>query len=298
MATKFDLDALFKDFYVTSKEVLSTFESVFGIEGVCNQFFGMEVSSYGVDESSEIEIASMNLVKKSGAWNTLVQLYEYAVHGVDVKHLCASDVVIGGAEVVSFLRTENATLSNSWEEIIWLGDGRFALDSGDSIDIRKIALLAGVDIRTVRNAISAGDLIAFKDQFTNDLHVENTSGRNWLAGRRGFVPTAPRNSNPLSLANVKLPYQFGALIKERRTALGLNDNPSNLVPFHSSINLNSLKELELGAFKLPLDAVFPLADYLQFNRKDFLDCVMRVYFREELETLVGGADAQEKNHES
>lgn len=297
MATKFDLDALFKDFYATSKEVLSTFENVFGVQGICEQFFGMEISSYMIDESSDIEIASMNLVRRSGAWNSLRRLFEYAVHGIDVEHLCSSDVVIGGAEVVSFLRTENATLSERWEEIIWLADGRFALDSGDSIDIRKVALLAAVDVRTVRNAISAGDLIAFKDQFTNDLHVDNTSARNWLAGRRGFVPTAPRRSNLNDPTEIKQPFEFGALIKQRRVVLGLVDGSSNLVPTHSSINLTSLKELESGAFKLPLDAVFPLADYLQFNRNDFLDCVMRVYFQEELHAICGSKDEMGEDNE-
>jgi hypothetical protein len=49
-------------------------------------------------------------------------------------------------------------------------------------------------------------------------------------------------------------------------------------------------QLEAGVFALPLDAVFPVADFYQVDRKAFLECVMRVFFYEELRMLDSRGD--------
>jgi hypothetical protein len=54
---------------------------------------------------------------------------------------------------------------------------------------------------------------------------------------------------------------------------------------HSSVNQDAINQLESGVFTLPLDAVFPIADFYQVSRKEMLECVMRVFFSEELSML-------------
>ena len=43
---------------------------------------------------------------------------------------------------------------------------------------------------------------------------------------------------------------------------------------------------------MPLDAVIPVADFYQLDRKAFLNCVMRVFFYEELRMLAPEAAAE------
>jgi hypothetical protein len=63
------------------------------------------------------------------------------------------------------------------------------------------------------------------------------------------------------------------------------------VVLHPAADGRALAELESGVFGLPLDAVFPVADFYRLPRREFLACVMRVFFREELDAIVQGAGA-------
>lgn len=65
---------------------------------------------------------------------------------------------------------------------------RSALDSGAAMGVEELALLAGMNERSVRNAMgSGGDLKA-----GSDGRVDNEEARRWLQGRRGFTPTQQR----------------------------------------------------------------------------------------------------------
>ena len=65
---------------------------------------------------------------------------------------------------------------------------RLALDLGDPLTLKDLALLARMSERAVKNATSAvGDQKLLVGQ--NLEFVENNEARRWLAGRRGFVQT-------------------------------------------------------------------------------------------------------------
>jgi hypothetical protein len=51
------------------------------------------------------------------------------------------------------------------------------------------------------------------------------------------------------------------------------------------VTAEALKKLEQGVFELPLDAVFPLAEFYALDAKAFLETVMRVFYRAELDVL-------------
>jgi hypothetical protein len=170
-----------------------------------------------------------------------------------------------------------------------MGDGRFALDEGHDLTIYKLSLLANVDQRTVRNAISAGQMIANKKNgmFEGEqLFIENASARRWLHGRKGFKPTiVPTDPQHLILKDVKGPADFASFLVMQRKRIGLDQDGGKLAVLHTCVDARAISQLEAGIFSVPLDAVFPLADFYQVSRKDLLECVMRVFFANELMML-------------
>ena len=268
---------LFKNFFFTAYETLWSFESWFGLEGARDSFFGAGDSD--TFEAVETREAASNRVRQSSAWAALSQLYDYAVDG-NAGDEEPTDIVISGAEVLSLITTENYSPRAEWEMIVAKGDGRYALDAGEDVHLEKLALLADVDVRTVRNAISAGELQAFKVE--NVLHpgiyVDNASARTWLQGRRGFKPTIYSGQSTQAIEDVASPADFAAFLISRREQLGLASEGEKVFPVLPGVDSKGLSAIEAGLFTLPLNAVNPLADFYQLDRKAFLDCVMRVFF--------------------
>lgn len=284
MAKTDRLEKLFQDFFQVSYNSFQQLEMQFNITGVMDQVFGKDTD----------EQQAKNNLRESKAWKTLSTLFDYAVNGIDYGD--ASSVVIDGSDVLKLVCSEEYWVSDEWFDIVNMADGRYALDDGMSVPIPKIAALANVEIRTVRNAISAGELVCVKNTASalvtenNDeedvLCAENASARRWLHGRRGFKPTVLQDDSVLpELAQVDTPKQFGKLLKTQRERLGLNDDTNKLAVFHPSVNPSEISRLESGVFALPLDAVFPIADFYQVSRVELLSCVMRIFFPDELAIL-------------
>ncbi len=272
-------EVLFKDFFHITYKSLETFESWFDANGITAKFYGSEPSDNF--EKIEAREALTNRVQQSSAWSALSALYDYAVDGY-TGNQDPTDIVIDGAEVLSLITTENYKPTLQWEMIVARGDGRFALDEGEDVYLDKLALLAEVDIRTVRNAVSAGELRAYKkkDLFQPGIHIENASARAWLQGRRDFKPTICSSQTTPAIEDVGSPTDFATFLVARREQLGLSTDEGKLVPFAPGLDSKGLATVEAGIFTLPLNAVNPLADFYQVDRKAFLDCVMRVFFSE------------------
>lgn len=67
---------------------------------------------------------------------------------------------------------------------------RLSLDSGSSLSVREIALLADMSERSVRNAMTADG--PNRLAASTDGTVDNLEAHRWLEGRRGFVKTERR----------------------------------------------------------------------------------------------------------
>lgn len=287
MATKIQntqakiMDRLFDDFYYAAKGTLDALEDRYAINGVCAQIFGDDA-----DDSTAKEH-----LRKSYAWATLQAIYDYAVHGIrpSAEHDGESSLVINASNVLKLASSEDYWPSKEWDNIIWMGDGRFGLDEGSPILLEKLALLANVDVRTVRNAISSVELVSFKKDSDGGIYIENASARRWLLGKKGFKPTVLQNDIAHNkLANVQTPADFGLFIAAQKKRIGIDQVDKKLVPRYPCARPDTLAELESGVFNLPLDAVFPVADFYQLHRKEFLACVMRVFFPDELHMLSAG----------
>jgi hypothetical protein len=276
-------EIMFNDFFQAALGTMEALELHYEVEGVVEKVFGASIIRH------EGQDAAKTHLRASRAWGELSALYDYALHGI-VSELDGPDsVVINGADVLKLASSENHSPSTQWNDIIAMGDGRFALDDGEDMTIYKLSLLANVDQRTVRNAISAGQLVANKKNVLfegEQLCIENATARRWLHGRKGFKPTiVATDPLHLSLRDVAGPAEFSAFLVSQRKRIGLDQDGGKLTVLHNCVDARAISQLEAGIFSLPLDAVFPLADFYQVSRKELLECVMRVFFATELMML-------------
>lgn len=118
---------------------------------------------------------------------------------------------------------------HDWHAVPYLLDragSRLALDRGEVVSIYDLALLASIDVKTVRNAQFANGpsrLAIQKDTPTDDGYVENDEARRWLSLRPSFKPTTFRGisatpgDHPDKLPSLS---DLGGFIAERWAALG------------------------------------------------------------------------------
>lgn len=276
------LERLFDDFFRAAQGSFESLEHRYGIHGVMDQIFGKDPTEGEAREK----------LRNALAWQTLVAAYEYAVNGIepDARFDDPASLVIDASDVLKLANSENYWVSDEWEDIISMADGRVGLDEGSPFLLYKVALLANVDIRTVRNAASSGELVTFKSEADGHVYVENASARRWLYGRRGFKPTVVSDAAlGMTPERVSTPAEFGAMLVSQRERNAQENADANVAVAHPAVTPEALAQLEAGVFNLPLDAVFPVADYYLLDRKKFLQCVMRVFFGEELQMLVDSA---------
>lgn len=288
MAKHSHKEQLFESSFSATRFTLESLDEHFLLDVVDRAFGGANVTFE--------EQKAKDHFRESNAWKELSELYEYAVNGVvayeyDANYADRSYIVTNGAAIIEVLSTGVGRLSPEWTEIYFMADGRFGLDGGSSISLAKLALLARVDLRTVRNAVSAGQIATYKEDKINEqdtVFAENASARRWLLGRKGFKPTLRTNLEREQIGDINSPAGFGSFMAQQRKEveeiLDADDIAKRSVN-HSSVNQDAINQLEAGIFTLPLDAVFPIADFYQVSRKAMLDCVMRVFFSEELSML-------------
>lgn len=270
-------DALFDTFYAAVKVAMNALEASYGVDNVVDQIFG----------DDEDEGLARIRFREHQSWKLLCQLYDYAIHGQPQSGWEAMDLILSASDVLKLATSEMQWPADEWSEIVAMADGRYCLDEGSPMMPSSVSLLAGVDIRTVRNAMSAGDLISL-DAKDGSSFIENSSARRWLLGRRNFKPTVVDVQNHgQKLEDLRTPSQFGQFMREQRSRIGADRPDGKLVVMHPSVGVDAMLAIENGVFSLPLDCVLPLADFYQVDRRALIDCVMRVFFPKELRLLKG-----------
>lgn len=282
MANSFDKEALFGQYFDFLVEVVPTFADVFEIHGMTEQVLGVAQESRWVpvigSENGRREATER--VRQSRAWSILSRLYDYAVQGFRPEDVEPEEIVIAGNEVLTMLEHENAFIPDAWKAVVQLGDARFSLDDGGNLTLDNVALLAGVDVRTVRNAVSSGHL-----ESPSRGWVSGVSARKWLAGRRAFIPTKVVSDKPLDLSGVQDAGAFASVLKSRRDALAISLPNDDGADAPGSLDDGVVTALESGTFHFPLDIVDDLAKYYQLNGTEFLRAVMRVFYPDQLSIL-------------
>jgi hypothetical protein len=238
--------------------------------------------------------AAQEHLRGNRAWLLVSELYDYAVDGIDPASRKnsvsgeAGSLVIDAGEVIALLTGEEDAPLQAWHEIVMMADGRYVLDRGEGVPEDRLALLANVDLRTVRNAISSGALVSNKE---DGPYIGSDEARAWLMGRKGFKPTVVASDIALKIADVQTPASFGGLLRQQRMereqqlADAAVPTPALLLDAYPGLTKETLAEVEAGVFRVALSLARPLADYYGIDRDAFLDCVMRVFFPDELEAL-------------
>jgi len=270
-------EVMFDDFFRSAAETFEALQVEFGFDGLADHFFGNKFEESVFLDKKHEQVAKKH-VKASHAWEKVSNLYDFAVDGLANEKETWS-IVLDASEVLTLASYDQCPLLPAWNRLIWQADGRHGLESGDSIMIEKLAFLADVDVRTVRNAISAGHLVCSEDSSV----VDNESARKWLMGRRGFKPTVFAGQTQTDLAGVATPSAFATFLKEQRQRI--QESGGSLSSQHPAVTGEAVGQVESGVFVLPLSAVNPLADYYQLERKQFLSCVMRTFFSEQLQAM-------------
>lgn len=263
--------------FVQAGEILFTqIENNFGFHDIKKQFFGRET----YDKASATEVNLMRAwVRDSKAWTSYSTVFDYAVDGIIQEFTNPFVMINEAAQIVSLLITTNPYIAGILEPVIIQAEGRSAMEMGQFIRFEALVALAGLDERTVRNAISAGDLI-FQKNDGKGL-IDPVSARNWLTGRRGYKHTRIITSNPGLLKDVTSPAQFGAFLKASRIQFSNHLHIENL-----PVDQKSIGEIENGIFNLSLNVTFDIADYYRIDRNEFLKCVMRIFFRDQYDALL------------
>jgi len=282
-------ERLFEDFFDNMVKTTERIEALFDVTGVKQQVIG---SDYSLHSSGKVE--AKEHLSNNRAWLLVSELYDYAVEGIDPRsrqHSVSGHpgvLVIDAGEVIALLTGEEDAPLQAWHEIVMMADGRHVMDLGEGIREERLALLANVDLRTVRNAISSGALLSNKE---DGPYIGSDSARAWLMGRKGFKPTVFASDTAMEIADVQTPASFGALLRQRRLereqqfAVAEVPTPAPLLDAYPGLTKEILAEAEAGVFRVALSLTRPLADYYGIDRDAVLDCVMRVFFPEELAAL-------------
>lgn len=285
MATQITKNELFDNFFTTTVEVFSLLEDAFNLPSSY-----ITEQNFNTNNASEKVSSAEKRLEQSDAWQTVSKLYDYAINGIisdggytDIED-AATELVIGGAEIISLITTENNEPHEAWDKIIMMGDGRFSLDTGNDIGIMKLALLADVDIRTVRNAVSSGELSSTK--VDNVVFINNRSAQLWLINRRAFKPTKFITSLKKDFGSINNGIELGAYLAMKRENLGLELPKQEIHAKKCSIQPTDIAQLESGVFNLPLYSIDLLADFYEVPSEELLDVIMTVYFPEYLRQIL------------
>jgi len=280
-------DRLFADFFQRMDQTTWKIESILAVRGIAESVFDGEYSN--ADDS--VRAAAL---RRHRTWSMLADLADYALDGVaptsnpDVYSNIVEQMVDESAGLLALLAGHQLGRSEGWDEILQAADARHALDEGEPLYPEGVALLGGVDLRTVRNAMSSGALTSDTNQ-----RINNQSARAWLVGRKGYKPTVRPGTEALDLKAVRTPIDFSTMLRQQRERreqeISGSDRATSLLellPANPGLTPEILAEVEAGLFRAPLSMVWPLADVYGLPRDGLLNCVMQVFFPEEFEALM------------
>ena len=224
-------------------------------------------------------------------WDILSKSYEYGFYGVLPNGVNADDIengiplktIMEMLELIGNKGTNQSKIVCYLYDILDAGLGRQRLDQGTNLTIINIALLANVDERTVRNAISAKELEATK--LDNEISIDNKSAINWLSSRKGFNSTKFPNLETTNFDDIKSIPEFGAYLKKIRENLGIDISNQRWISEEKGIRKEHILGIEQGIFILSIDKCEVLSDFYNIDRSSFLLKVMGLFFKEELELI-------------
>lgn len=242
-------------------------------------------------DSTEQGAADIDL-GKLGAGCEARTLYEYSLNARIASNATNYiDMLTGPEQLLLMLESQPVLLPQSVEYVIRTSVARWKIDDDDEnypLTLQEIALLANMDIRSVRNAASAK---------SDPLKTYNESGRTfiakddaiaWLKSRRGFKPTVVFNpgSDDIDVPTFLSQKTVGDFVKKRRKEMKLG--PKELcgrTEEQNSLDEETLNQVESGKLSFSPSTWLTLANALGVNGEAFAYNVLKAIQREELEQV-------------
>jgi ribosome-binding protein aMBF1 (putative translation factor) len=159
-----------------------------------------------------------------------------------------------------------------------LASARGKLDCRDNLNLKELALLAGVDERTVRNAASSKDENSLQTTKSGGgTIVEYSEAERWLKNRPDFKFT--RDISDVICFNAT---DFGNFVLKHRESLNLTiDDVANSI----GVDTNVLRDLENGIDHLHLTHVSKLEKVLEIEDNLLLTNYMMIFHENEFKSL-------------
>jgi|GEM_PF-1793355 len=214
------------------------------------------------------------------------EIYEYAANGIIWDHNHTMDCLAGmdwichyGTQIFEHWFQKNAESKTNF--LYQLAYARFRLDEDDDLNIKNLALLAGVDERTIRNTASVG-AFEIKKSGSSTI-ISNTEARRWLNTRPDFKATEHKGKSPGRIfVGHYTATEFGQF-------LALNRKEQNLtveqVAQEIGVETDVLIDLEKGIDRIHLSQISKLQNLLKIEGNKLLNDYMEIFHYEEFMNL-------------
>jgi transcriptional regulator with XRE-family HTH domain len=213
----------------------------------------------------------------------------YIVEAVRDIYIYAADGIITGENDISsslfcmnnfskLVSGYNKNFDSKYDFLYNTAFARDRLDCGVDLSLKELALLAGVDERTIRNSASSKDegSLEIKKSGSSTM-FGNAEAKKWLNNRPDFKPT--RDYDDAVVQNEK---EFGEFISQKRNELELTlDDVANAI----EVDLETLIDLEKGIDRLYLSQVSKLQNTLKIEENKLLGDYMKIFHYHEFLNL-------------
>lgn len=266
----------------------------------------------GLEHDKELPLTA-NKIKTSTA--RLKKVYRFAVagEGPDGSLINADIYLLGkyltNAEELLFGLGSSFSKAN-YKRLGYLYDlynARISLDGDNDcihepeafLSVKEIALLGCIDERSVRNAISHGDIKASKDG--SATAISNAEARQWLSGRRGYNPTVWTGNDMEGLDRVNTISQFTDYLQTRRKEIATSDSIEDFLSASISesptldvtmlfgdevqISAKDVQILESGEFPWPISICYQFSVFYKVTNLSMTETVMKLFFLDQYQLL-------------
>ena len=288
----FTVGGVFEEVVEMFKYLDNSISKTFGEDG--HDFYAMAL---GIEKADLIKLKAVKqtnftLEQIKKYFPTLIfdiaETYEYVVNGNGpTEAFCSQSGVIDCEYSMQWFIEDSVfrtSTFNSWFEnskyffLHEAGEARANLDAELSLSIKELALLAGVDERTIRNAASAG---AFEiTKFGSSTIIDNAEARKWLNARPDFKPTKYRNKQIVS--GVYTATEFGNFVTMKMEE---NELTTENVAKEVGVEVNVIVDLEKGIDRINLGHISKLQNLLKIDGNQLLKDFMEIFHPEEYGNL-------------
>lgn len=214
-------------------------------------------------------------------------VYKYAVNASIRNHDHLMDCLTGMDMIwlkhTDFMEGWSKQHQNSKYDFLYqLAYSRFQLDEDGDLDIKNLALLAGVDERTIRNAASAGTFEIKKSG--SSTFISNAEARRWLNNRPDFKPTQyiEITTGYLFDGYYHTGTGFGQFVALKRQEQELTlENIAKEI----GVEVDVIVDLEKGIDRIQLGQVSKLQNLLKIENNKLLSDYMEIFHWEEFSHL-------------